>query len=112
MTKIILGPSKSYCHDAPTMIVKSRDGGFVTQDCVECGTPRALSFSELPEIKCEKCGRVLITGRDERKNYIYQCNNCHRNILLWDMVPHWSEYFEDHGFGLDTDYDEQGNRRF
>lgn len=95
--------SKSYCHQRPSLIVRSREGGFVTQNCVECGRPRALPFSELPGLQCALCKKDLRPYIDEDNNYAYQCPKCEETWVLADLVPKWDERFDYHGFGIDTD---------
>jgi hypothetical protein len=36
------------------VIVRSRRGGFVTQNCESCGNARSLAQAELPDRNCER----------------------------------------------------------
>jgi hypothetical protein len=96
--------SMSYCHKQPSLIVRSREQGFVTQNCLECGEPRFLPFDELPTLSCESCKSEFTRFKNERKNYAYRCEPCAIDFELASIVPHWNERFEYHGFGLDSDY--------
>lgn len=40
----------------------------------------------------------------KKGNYLYTCTGCYWKELLWDLVLHWSELFNEYGLGLDTDY--------
>ena len=96
--------SSSPCHSKPSLIVRSREGGFLTQNCVECGGPRNLPFVDLPRLKCT-CGGELDAFVAASKNYAYRCSTCSRSVELPELAPKWDERFEYHGFGLDSDYD-------
>jgi hypothetical protein len=94
----------SYCHKSPSLLVRSREQGFVTQNCLRCGVPRPLAFANLPVLFCEGCNSELQRFINERKNYAYSCKNCGGEFELASIVPHWDERFEYHGFALDSDY--------
>jgi predicted nucleic acid-binding Zn ribbon protein len=94
----------SYCHKSPSLIVRSRQQGFVTQNCLECGEPRSLPFDDLPNLSCEGCDLELKRFINERKNYAYACDRCGISFELASLVPHWNKRFEYHGFALDSDY--------
>jgi len=98
--------SLSYCHQKPSLIVRSREGGFVTQNCLKCGKPRSLSFTELPELLCGECENDLVPFINADHNYAYRCPNCDTSFELASIVPWWHEYFPYMGFGVDSDYDE------
>ena len=97
--------SISYCHQRPSLIVRSREGGFVTQNCLECGKPRTLAFSELPELLCGECEDDLIPFKNNHGNYAYQCSKCGTSFELASIVPPWDEHFPYAGFGVDSDDD-------
>ena len=40
----------------------------------------------------------------KERNYRYACPDGHSSSFLGDQVPHWSDRFDYHGFGLDSDY--------
>ena len=103
MKKLIFHGSDSWCCKARSIIVRSREGGFVTQNCESCGKPRKLSLTELPSLLCGKCGTRLTAGVSYETNYTYSCTDCERRWAVADLVPCWDELFDYHGFGLDTD---------
>jgi RNase P subunit RPR2 len=102
----------SYCCKAPQMIVQSRSGGFVSQNCEKCGKSSYISQNELPDLFCKKCSVPLVTGLNIQKNYIYRCPICDREFLVWDLVPNWKEYFEEYGLGLGSDFYEDGRKKY
>ena len=102
---LLLYGSTSRCHNAPSLIVRSHEGGHVTQNCMVCGTPRKLPLSLVPELKCPACGAPLEIFKDERSNYAYRCPQCKNTFKLASVVPHWSEEFEYHGFRPDDQGD-------
>ena len=114
MNHIPLYGASSACHKSPSLIVRSRAGGFVTQNCVTCGIPRSLPFDDLPILSCESCKRSLVsfTKPAPNHNYAYRCDGCGQGFELHERVPHWNERFEYHGFPLDSDYASDYGIRF
>src|ERR1043166_3003788 len=97
--------SRCRCQGVPSLIVRSREGGFVTQNCVHTGRPRAIHLQELPDIQCAQCHALMEAFTSpETNNYAYRCPKCHRSVELPDIDPHWSERFEYFGYGLDSDF--------
>jgi hypothetical protein len=97
--------SLSPCHHSLSHIVRSREGGFVTQNCISCGTPRTRPADEILTISCPNCGTQFDKIFNANKNYAHSCHRCHFTKELAAIVPHWSDCFEYHGFGLDSDYE-------
>jgi len=90
--QVIYGRFLSRCCRARQVIVRSRDGGFVTQGCEQCGKARPIRFDELPDLSCPIC---LATMKAEffNKNYSYRCKTCPRIFQLYMHVPWWNEWF-------------------
>jgi hypothetical protein len=103
-TEVLLSRSHSGCCRAASIIVRSREGGFVTQNCSACGRPRAVTPSELPQRFCERCESELEVVLRE-KNYTYHCRTCNSFWEVATLVPHWSELFSEFGYGLDSDFE-------
>ena len=102
MKKLLLYGTDSRCCRARSIIVKSRDGGFVTQNCEECGKPRKVTIRELPHLYCGECNELLsktVIG----KNYHYRCDDCGRIWEVPEIVFDWNDLFDYHGLGLNTD---------
>ena len=106
MPKLLHGKTRSRCCNEPMIIVLSRDGGFVTQNCRSCQKPRRVRLADLPVLNCECCETVLEPFK--RQNYFYRCPNCRREQAVANLVPHWSEQFDECGFGLDSDHQRLG----
>ena len=100
---ILLHGSKSWCCREQSIIVQSRDGGFVTQNCEGCGGPRNLPLKDIPSLRCEACGTKLNIGINHQKNYAYSCPDCGHQWELASLVFRWDELFDYRGFGLATD---------
>ncbi|MCB9009194.1 MAG: hypothetical protein H6656_17855 [Ardenticatenaceae bacterium] len=99
---ILYGEKKSRCCKAPTILVKSREGGFVTQNCAKCEKPYAIPLRELPILYCGACRGQLTAFTDH--NYFYRCDNCNFRWELSLLVPYWSEIFDKWiGYGLPSD---------
>jgi hypothetical protein len=92
--------SSSPCHEVPCVIVRSRSGGFVTQNCEKCETPHPVQLSDLPELRCKQCQVVLEPFINGLKNYAYRCSGCNREWEVASLVHSWSELFEYHGFAI------------
>src|SRR4051794_29674903 len=86
------------CHSKRSLIVRSRERGFVTQNCVVSGRPRALHMHELPQVDCASCGMSMETFINVENNYAYRCSRCDKSAELASIVPHWSERFEYFGY--------------
>jgi len=97
--KLIYGRSDSPCCSYPSIIVLSRKGGFVTQNCVKCGKPRSIVPKEFPMKKCSEChGEMSIFIVN--KNYAYKCNRCGKTATVYSLVPSWEEKFKYHGYAI------------
>ena len=70
--------SKSPCRfcGGKAMLVISRDGGFISADCIECGKANIVRLGDLPSRSCPRCSGDTIACHNN-KNYAYRCNNCY-----------------------------------
>lgn len=95
--RLILSVTLSTCCDADALLVVSRDGGFVSRDCLKCGKSSYLKKDEIPDLDCESCRNFKRTGTVEpvlkERNYWYRCTGCRREWGLAAILPHWSEGF-------------------
>jgi len=99
--KLVLHSSTtSPCCHAVNVLVLSRPGGFVTQNCNGCGKPQPLNLPELPELRCKECKVVVAKFVNVLKNYAYKCASCQKEWQLANLVPAWHEKFEYHGFAI------------
>ena len=101
MSKLELYGSDSHCCGRPSQIVISRDGGFVSQNCTDCGRSRKIRLAELPDLVCKMCRRPMEKYVNSNKNYAYRCSACVRGVELCSIVPHWSEEFRYCGLAID-----------
>jgi|GEM_PF-1452964 len=98
--KLIYSLTASPCHHGcRNIVVRSREGGFVTQNCEECGEPRSISPEEFPKAKCHEC-KVDMVVAIINKNYAYQCTACGKVQMIYSLVPSWAERFDYHGYGI------------
>src|SRR5262245_32420630 len=74
------------CCRARRQIVRSMKGGFVRQNCEQCGEHKAIQLEELPEIICGSCGETMKRARFDL-NYAYTCNFCDVTQVLWELLP-------------------------
>ena len=107
--KLLLFTREFFCfrckHVTRKIIVQSRRGGFVSQDCEACGASRYLPESALPQLTCGKCRRPLAKYRDAYSNYAFRCVPCGVQFRLWDFVPSWQELnFDFDGLSIDPEY--------
>jgi hypothetical protein len=84
----------SNCHNSPSLLVRSRHGGLISQNCLKCGHSNYVSMDQLPKVKREFCLIMdLVAGKNHDGNYQYECHGCGRTWNLPEMLPHWSELF-------------------
>ncbi len=103
---ILNGKHPSRCCEQPTILVRSRDGGFVTQNCSNCGVPRGITLKELPELACGRCGQELTVVKHQ--NYFYKRAPCGLSHALHALIPAWNEWFTHNGYYLDGDGERWG----
>lgn len=100
--RLIFAATKSDCHHAVMILVRSREGGLVTRNCLGCGTPYYVKKQQLPTLSCERCDGVLgISLKD--KNYAYECGTCNVYWVLPEFLPDWSDLFEYSGLAAPGD---------
>lgn len=97
--------SDSRCCRSPSLIVQSRQGGFISQNCTTCEKPRRITLKELPELYCFVCCSEMEAFQNDQSNYAYYCEECDSEIELANLVPFWNEVFDEYGLGLETDPD-------
>jgi len=101
--RFLYGIGQSECCNSKVLLVRSREGGFVSRNCLKCGKSYYIRQEDLPSLDCEICGTLLDAGRDEWKSYIYNCGKCKRSWKLADNLPHWSELFSYSGLAASGD---------
>jgi hypothetical protein len=95
---LIVSAKPSKCCRAPSMIVRSRSGNFITQDCLQCGQKTDYpGLDEIPDLDCVGCQSTREMTAEPTiidKNYWYRCTCCGRKWEIGLIVPIWSDIFE------------------
>lgn len=99
MSQHLYTESASSCHGATRIIVQSREGGFVSQNCIVCGDPKYVAARDVPDMRCGRC-KTALEHVLVAKNYGYRCPSCGNRWELWRLVPFWHELFPYHGLGI------------
>jgi predicted RNA-binding Zn-ribbon protein involved in translation (DUF1610 family) len=105
----LFSKDRSRCCGYPARLVKSRDGGFVSQNCTKCGKSNWVNKSQLPDLKCPRCDlQMKIETEDSRgrKSFSYLCPKCGQRQVLSEMLPIWSELFRYSGLAAYGDFPE------
>src|SRR5215471_5182598 len=74
--RLILGLTTSRCCHDKELLVTSRDGGFITRDCLNCGArANYVNLSQIPDLDCDGCLRFKRSNTVEpllkERNYWY-----------------------------------------
>jgi hypothetical protein len=101
--RLLFSSETSDCCNAPAMLVRSRQGGLVSRDCLKCGRSSYVRQDQLPELTCELCDGPLVAAKLDGRNYHYACVACKRGWKLADYLPHWSEVFPYSGLAAHGD---------
>jgi len=89
---VYYGNFPSPCHGVPTVIVKSKNGGYVTQNCTQCGDADHVDIPALPlYFHCPVCDTPV--ERVKRTKSVYECRHCKIKWELHTLVPEWSSLF-------------------
>ena len=95
--RFLYSESISSCCKTRELLVRSRDGGFVSRNCLACGIPSYAKLDHLPILDCEFCGVQMKREELDGKNYFYKCYKCGRVWKLAEHLPHWLDLFERYG---------------
>jgi hypothetical protein len=105
---LILSLTASTCCHSKELLVQSRLGGFVSRDCLSCGSrSNYVALTQIPDLDCVGCLKSfnreatvepVLTDR----NYWYMCTGC-RNWEIAAIIPFWSEAFEYAGLAAPGD---------
>jgi hypothetical protein len=81
---------RSRCCGAEALLVKSRDGGFISKNCTSCQKSGYARIADIEPLEC--CGGVwpVVTIN---KNYYWKCGICQSSVMVADYVPKWSDLF-------------------
>jgi len=92
-SRFLYSIGETECCNSRALLVRSREGGFVSRNCLKCGKSAYVRQEQLPTLDCDYCGTRLETKRDAYQNYVYYCGKCKHPWKLADNLPHWSELF-------------------
>jgi len=109
--RVLYSKRLSTCCAHHALIVRSREGGFVSQNCPKCGKPDYINEQALPDLCCDQCQTILKIERLDRQNYFYVCHQCKRSWQLSDVIPHWSDLFQYAGLAVNSDFGIEVPRR-
>jgi hypothetical protein len=73
------------------VIVKSKNGSYVTQNCSQCGTAEPVDVETLPTIYCILCNKPV--ERVKRTKSVFECRHCKIKWEFATLVPDWKELF-------------------
>jgi len=91
--RFLYSNTPSPCSGRRAILVRSREGGFVSQNCLKCGSPQYVKEAELPELRCDSCSNALAIARVDGTNYFYVCETCKRTWKLADDSRHGPSSF-------------------
>ena len=101
--RFLYSSAKSPCCGNKALLVQSRAGGFISRNCLKCGTSHYVNASQLPNLECEFCNAPLSVRKVDGTNYHYVCSACERQWLIASMLPDWSELFKYSGLAAHGD---------
>jgi hypothetical protein len=105
---LIVAVRLSRCCNARSILVRSRPGGFIAQDCLNCGQKSDyVRENDMPDLDCEGCCRLRrereVEPRIRENNYWYECTGCRRTWKIGSIAPIWSNTFEYAGLAAPGD---------
>lgn len=103
MTIKLISTELSPCCGREAQIVRSRDGGLISRDCLKCGKSHYVNESQLPKLPCGSCGAPMQIKKLDGTNYFYECQHCKQCQKISDIVPPWSEEFRYSGLAAHGD---------
>lgn len=101
--RFLYSSALSPCCNYKALLVKSREGGFISRNCLKCGKPHYVNVRQLPELVCDFCENTLRIRRLRDKNYHYICDSCELDWELPGVLPGWSELFQYSGLAAPGD---------
>lgn len=103
MATKLISTELSKCCRSEAQIVKSREGGFLSRNCLCCGEPAYVNASQIPRIQCDMCKAPMQVEKLDGSNYFYRCRQCSRSHKISELVPRWNEVFQYSGLAAHGD---------
>jgi uncharacterized C2H2 Zn-finger protein len=101
--KVLISTDPSPCCGAEAQIVRSRDGGFISRGCLNCGKSNYVNEGQIPKLPCDHCNVPMQIRKLDGTNYFYECPKCRQNHMIADIVPAWCEEFRYSGLAAHGD---------
>lgn len=82
---LLEGPAGYCCDGIKTILVRSRTGGFISQNRPTCNTSPRVRPEHIPDLDCEICKLEGFIQPDKNaldNNYYYQCERCRRRYKI------------------------------
>ena len=94
MTINLISTQLSPCCASEAKIVRSREGGFISRNCLKCGASHYVNEIQIPKLPCGSCNIHMEINKLDGTNYFFECPRCKQYQKIADMVPLWSEEFQ------------------
>ena len=101
--RLLYSTDLSKCCNVKSLLVRSKEGGLVSRNCLKCGKADNVNESRLPDLQCELCGKNLSVRKKDGINYSYVCGRCGRHWELAAVLPQWSDLFRYSGLAAAGD---------
>lgn len=99
----LISTEPSPCCGGEAQIVRSREGGFISRDCLTCGRSHYVNEHQLPKLPCEACHIPMQIKKLDLTNYFYEYPHCKNSRKIADIVLPWSEEFRYSGLAAHGD---------
>ena len=66
--RFIYSSAPSTCCGHNSLLVQSRDGGFISRDCLKCGRSDYVRPDQMPDLHCEFCDAPLAVKKADGVN--------------------------------------------
>lgn len=94
MTLLLISTQLSPCCSHEAQIVRSRQGGFVSRNCLKCGASHYVNEDQIPKLPCGLCTIPVQITKNDGTNYFFECRTCQEHYKIADIVPPWSQEFQ------------------
>lgn len=103
----IVALTNSECCNKPQLLVKSRNGGFVSRNCLKCGKSARINGKQMPDLDCEGCAQFrrhrTVAVELMEGDFWYGCEACRRKWQVSEIIPRWEDLFDYNGLAAPGD---------